>query len=96
METPLKSGSGGLSCEKMILMHQKNKSNPKGSPLTIVKCVCGFEILLVPNAKKMSDAIEAHVEEHKQKISNPAASAAEAERIRDYLITRVFEEASKL
>jgi hypothetical protein len=61
----------------------------------IIRCACGFEIMLVPNAKDMNDAIEAHMEEHKQKVADPVASQAEAERIGDYLITHVFEEASK-
>lgn len=61
----------------------------------IIKCVCGLEIKLVPNAKVMSDAIESHMEEHRQKIVDPNVSQAEAERIGDYLIAQVFEEASK-
>ncbi len=61
----------------------------------IIRCVCGFEIMLIPDAKVMSDAIEAHMEEHKQKVADPKASQAEAERIGNYLISQVFEEASK-
>ena len=51
--------------------------------------------MLVPDAKVISVAIEAHMEEHKQKVADPKASQAEAERIGDYLISQVFEEASK-
>ena len=51
--------------------------------------------MLVTDAKVISVAIEAHMEEHKQKVADPVASQAEAERIGDYLITHVFEEASK-
>jgi hypothetical protein len=61
----------------------------------IIGCVCGFEIMLVPNARVMIDAIEAHMVAHKQKVADPKASQAEANRIGDYLITQVFEEASK-
>jgi hypothetical protein len=63
--------------------------------LIIIRCVCGFEIMLVPNAKVMSAAIEAHMEEHKQKVADLKAAQAEAERIGDYLISQVFEMASK-
>jgi hypothetical protein len=74
---------------------KNNAAKSKKSSIVIIKCICGFELLLVPDVKKMSDAIEAHLEEHKQKIRNSKASEAETERIRDYLITQVFEEASK-
>lgn len=71
------------------------KKNVYKKDLLTIRWICGFEIMLVPNAKKMNDAIEAHLKEHKQKISNPKASQAEVEHLRDYLITLVFEEASK-
>jgi len=38
----------------------------------------------------MSEAIEAHVEKHKQKIKDPKAAEAEAECIRADLITQVL------
>jgi hypothetical protein len=65
----------------------------KGLP--VIKCSCGYEILLVPDVKVMSKAIDAHVEKHKQKVKDPYASNAEAERISDYLIAQVFKKASK-
>ena len=43
----------------------------------------------------MSEAIEAHVETHKQKVKDPKEAEAEAERIRDDLIAQVLEKASK-
>ena len=61
----------------------------------MIKCSCGAEILLVPNVNAMSEAIEAHVEKHIQKIKDPKAAEAEAERIRDHLIIQVLDEASK-
>lgn len=51
--------------------------------------------MLVPNVKLMSTAIEAHVEEHKKKIKDPDKAEAEAERIRDDLIVKVFDKASE-
>ena len=72
---------------------KKKISGNKSSPM--IKCSCGFEILLVPNVKVMSEAVEAHVAEHQQKIKDPKAAEAEAERIRDDLIMQVFEKASQ-
>ncbi len=43
----------------------------------------------------MSEAIEAHVEEHKQKVKDPKEAEAEAECIRDDLIVKVLDKASK-
>jgi hypothetical protein len=33
--------------------------------MPVIKCVCGFEILMVPNLKVMDQAIENHVAKHK-------------------------------
>jgi hypothetical protein len=43
----------------------------------------------------MSKAIEAHVEQHRSKLKNSFKAQAEAEQIRDDLITQIFEAASK-
>jgi hypothetical protein len=51
------------------------------------------KIMLVSNAKLMSEAIESHVVTHKQKVKDP--KEAEAERARDYLIIQVLDKASK-
>ena len=49
---------------------KKKVGNDKGLP--VIKCsVCGEEIMLIPNVKLMSAAIEAHVETHKQKVKDP-------------------------
>ena len=63
--------------------------------LSAIKCLCGAVILLVPNVKVMSEAIESHVAKHKQKVKDPKEAQAEAERIRDDLITQILEKASK-
>ena len=60
-----------------------------------VKCECGAEILLLPDVRAMSHAIEVHVAEHRQKSKTPAGAAAEAERVRDALIAQVLSKASK-
>jgi hypothetical protein len=43
----------------------------------------------------LSEAIESHVENHKQKVKNHKDSETEAERIRVYLVTQAIEKASK-
>ena len=62
----------------------------------MIRCSCGVEILMVPNVKRMSEAIEAHVEQHKQKVKDPAQAATEAERVRDELIAQVLDKASRM
>ncbi len=66
---------------------------------SVVKCECGAEILLVPDVKAMSHAIEVHVAEHiestrllrKKNRPTPSVSLAEeAERVRDALIAQAF------
>jgi hypothetical protein len=66
----------------------KKKSKSKGLPT--VKCVCGAEILLVPDVKLMSKALEAHVEEHKRKFKNAKEAEIEAQCIMDDLIEKVL------
>jgi hypothetical protein len=59
-----------------------------------VRCLCGAELLVVPNVEAMSKAIEAHIETHIQGIKDPKKAVEEAEHIRDYLITQVLEKIS--
>ncbi len=46
--------------------------------------------MLLPNAKLMGQAIEAHVEEHKKKLRGLKDAEAEADRIGDDLIMQVI------
>jgi hypothetical protein len=62
------------------------------SCLLVVKCSCGAEILLVPDAAAMGAAIERHVVEHKRRFG---LSDKQAEDIRDLLIIQMFELAVK-
>ena len=48
---------------------------------------------MVPDARQMSEAIEAHVEAHVKKIENQKEANVEAERIRDDLIAKAFSKA---
>ena len=67
------------------------KTSEKGLPT--IRCCCGAKILLLPNAKLMGEAIEAHVMEHKKKMRTNKVAEAEAERIGDYLIMQVISKA---
>jgi hypothetical protein len=79
--------------EKQLSISKENL--PDSSNLPIVKCLCGAEILLVPDVRLMSKSIEAHVQKHKKKIKNPKQAETEAKRIRDYLIIQVFNKANQ-
>ena len=73
---------------------KKKIGGDKGLPM--IKCSsCGAKIMLVPNVKLMSEAIEAHVEKHKQKMKDPKAAQEIAECVRDDLITQVLKKASR-
>ena len=63
--------------------------------LPVIECSCGAKILIVPNIKYMSTAIEAHVKEHKKKIKDPKKAEAEVEQIRDDLIGKVLDKTSE-
>ena len=76
------------------LTSKKKIGENKGLP-TIRCSFCGQEILLVPNVKLMSEAIEAHAIEHARKICDPKEAEAEAGRVLDSLIAKVLERASK-
>ena len=74
----------------------KSKAVLKTAGLPIIKCSCGYKILLIPSIKAMSQAIEAHVETHILKINNAAEAERESERVRNDLIEQAFDLACKL
>lgn len=47
--------------------------------------------MLVPNVKLMSEAIEAHVMKHTQKIKDTTIAEAETERLQENLISQVLK-----
>ena len=69
---------------------------------SIIKCECGHKILLVPDFKAMSKAIEAHVDTHRRRVKdcskteaeNQGVAELEAERIENYLTGEVLKKAS--
>ena len=76
-----------------ILPENKTRQDKE---LPVIKCYCGFKILLIPNVKEMSKAIDAHVAEHKKKTKDPLRAEHEAEAIENYLIKQLFDATSKL
>jgi hypothetical protein len=72
-----------------------SKKANQSNRMSTIKCFCGKEILMLPNVKAMSEAIEKHAQTHKQKIKDTAKAETEAERIRNYLITQTLDKASK-
>lgn len=67
----------------------------KNKRMIMVTCVCGEEILLLPDLKEMGKAIEDHVDMHLQNLKAPACNAKEADRLRDALIAQVLSIASQ-
>ncbi len=62
--------------------------------LPIIKCECGFEILLIPDLKEMNKVIREHAEVHMSNEKHPALAKAVFEYIQLYLIKQIFDEAS--
>lgn len=54
--------------------------------LPIIKCACGFEILILPDLKAMNQVIEKHVLKHK----NIGATDSEANEIAKELIAQLL------
>ena len=67
--------------------HNKVATHKKHMP--VIKCVCGFEILVLPDMKAMNTAINKHVAEHKKAGDSP-------ERLTELLAEQVMILASKM
>lgn len=67
------------------------KKTRKTSKLPIIKCICGFELLLLPDVKEMGQAIEEHALEHQHKYS---LTEEDTDTLKNTLIAQVFELAS--
>jgi len=73
------------------VMSRRDDANKK-SGLPIIRCFCGTEILVVPSIEHMNEAIENHVAKHKRRLKDTKlAKEVEAELIRDFLSTQMFE-----
>ena len=60
--------------------------------MPIIRCNCGFELLLLLDVQVMGQAIEIHALEHKKKYG---LTWEQTESLKDYLIAQVFELASE-
>jgi hypothetical protein len=60
-----------------------------------IRCACGDELLLLPDLKETGKAIDDHIELHLQSLKAPSCTPAEAERLKDELITQIITVASQ-
>jgi hypothetical protein len=63
--------------------------------MVMIRCECGDELLVLPDLKEMGKAIDDHVELHVHSLKAPSCTPAEAERLKDMLITQVITLASQ-
>jgi hypothetical protein len=75
-----------------ILSTKKQRRKKKAGSFII--CECGFVILLVPDLKAMTKAIEHHAAEHAKKEKDIAKAAFEEERIQNLLIAQALDMAA--
>ncbi len=71
----------------------KTKKGSLKNNLPIIQCVCGHEILLLPDLQTLGKAIEEHVMEHEKKH---ALTQEETYIIQDDLIRQALKLASKI
>ena len=74
---------------------KKPKLMQFGQNKNSIKCECGEEIFLLPDAKAMGNAIKVHINLHIQKLKVSSCVDAEAERLRDMLIAQVLDRAGE-
>lgn len=73
------------------VISRRDDANKK-SGLPIIRCFCGTEILIIPSIEHMKEAIENHAAKHKRQLKDTKqAKEVEAELIRDFLSTQMFE-----
>ena len=58
---------------------------------SIIKCECGFEILVIPEMETVGNAIDAHVEEHRRKQKDSTKGEIAANHIHDFLFKKLFQ-----
>ncbi len=66
----------------------KTQNHSSKGSLSTIKCECGYEILLLPDARMMGQAIENHALDHKKKY---ALTQEETSAIVEALIAQAFE-----
>ena len=66
------------------------------SRLPLIKCVCGHEILLVPDIKAMGRANENHARKHMKKEFGEKKAVEVFEKVSDDLISQLFDLVSSI
>jgi hypothetical protein len=57
----------------------------------VIRCECGFEIPVIPDAKAVGVTIDAHIEEHRKKHKDRKEGEKAANHIHDYLFSELFD-----
>jgi len=78
----------------MILENTYISSDKEKS--SCIECECGSKINLSCDANQLGDAIAAHAEEHAKTKPDISSAKAEASRIQDFLIAKVFKATNSL
>lgn len=86
-----KPGVDTKARQTALLKHKKSLNSRANRSMALVKCDCGYKILLIPDLKAMSKAIEDHVLDHLKKSTDEE----ETESIRVNLISQVLEKVSE-
>lgn len=76
--------------------HEKTKEHTSRFADSIIRCECGQEILLLPDADATGKALEAHIAKHRNRNKGLGNSEAEVEHIREALFNQLFKKAVKL
>ena len=86
----------GIQESNYIFNQERNGkfvAHKKGMPT--VRCVCGYEILVVPDLKAMNRAIKHHVAEHKQ-ASDDSRRILAFDSLTEFLTEQVLIVASEI
>jgi hypothetical protein len=75
-------------------MKKTKTTKSRHKRLQSIKCECGTEILLLPDAKAMSKAIDTHIAQHCKNLTEPTLAKAETERLWELIVSRLFIETS--
>jgi len=67
----------------------------ESTSLRTIKCLCGAEILVMPDLAAMNQAIKMHLAEHKKSSQDAAKRASELAQIEQSLIEQLFRIASE-
>ena len=62
----------------------------------VIKCECGFEILVIQEMETVGGAIDAHVEQHRGKHKDPTKGEIDANNIHDFLFKKLFEKIAQM